>query len=180
MPQKKNPDVFELTRGKGGTLIGDLTGLLATLKALPSAYDKDLQEDKLPVFRAYDNLVRALPVLAGAVRSLSVRPERMAAAIDSGMMATDAADWLVMQGVPFREAHEGVGRWVRAAQEQARDLREFGPQELSAFHPALTIEVRQALDPLHSVSRRQAIGGTSPEAVTHQLAAARLAMESLS
>src|SRR5512140_2771623 len=100
MPQKKNPDMFELARGKSGTLIGLLTGLLATLKGLPSTYDKDLQEDKLPVFNAYDTLLALLPVLSGAVETLSPRRERMRADIDAAMLATDLADYLVVKGTP--------------------------------------------------------------------------------
>ena len=105
MPQKKNPDVFELARGKAGTLLGLLTGWLATLKGLPSTYDKDLQEDKLPLFAAYDTLLLILPALSGAVRTLTVNAERMRAAIDPALMATDLADYLVRRGIPFRAAH---------------------------------------------------------------------------
>ena len=105
MPQKKNADPFELTRGKAGTLLGYLMGLMATLKGLPSTYDKDLQEDKIPIFAAFDTLVAMLPVIAGALRTLTVKPARMEASIDASMMATDLADYLVERGVPFREAH---------------------------------------------------------------------------
>jgi argininosuccinate lyase len=177
MPQKKNPDLFEIARGQSGALIGELTGLLATLKALPSAYDKDLQEDKQPVFRAFDRLAQALPVLAGALRTLSVRPERMAAAIDEDMMASDLADHLVVQGVPFRRAHEVVGRWVRLGLEQGRGLHSFTLDELHALHPAFTAEVYTCLDPAHSIARRTAIGGSAPAAVAEQLAKARRAIE---
>ncbi|MCI0551021.1 MAG: argininosuccinate lyase, partial [Anaerolineae bacterium] len=110
MPQKKNPDVFELTRGKAGTLLGLLTGLLATLKGLPSTYDKDLQEDKAPVFLATDTLLAILPVLAGALRTITVKTERLRSAIDSTMLATDLADYLVEKGVPFRKAHAMAGK----------------------------------------------------------------------
>ena len=115
MPQKKNPDVFELTRGKAGTMIGLLTGLLATLKGLPSTYDKDLQEDKGSVFQATDILLAILPVIAGGLRTIIIKPERMRAAIDSFMMATDLADYLVSKGIPFRETHVIAGKAVRAA-----------------------------------------------------------------
>ncbi len=117
MPQKKNPDPLELTRGKAGTLIGQLTGLLATLKALPSAYDKDLQEDKPAVFAAAETLSIMLPVMAGAIDTLTVRGDRMQAALDAAMLATDLADYLVQRGVPFREAHGLAGRAVRKAIE---------------------------------------------------------------
>jgi argininosuccinate lyase len=177
MPQKKNPDLFEIARGQSGALIGELTGLLATLKGLPSAYDKDLQEDKQPVFRAFDRLAQALPVLAGALRTLSVRPERMAAAIDEDMMASDLADHLVDQGVAFRQAHEVVGRWVRLGLEQDRGLHSFTLDELHALHPAFTAEVYDFLDPTHSLARRTALGGSGPAAIAEQLAKARRAIE---
>ena len=179
MPQKKNPDVFELARGKAGTLIGSLAGFLATLKALPSAYDKDLQEDKVAAFTAYDTLSLALPVLAGAVGSISVRPERMAAGLDGELLATDLADFLAAKGVAFREAHAAVGRWVRAAHEQGREMREFRPEELQAIHPAFGPEVAAVFDPMRSVSRRGAVGGTAPAAVKQQIAAARRSAEAL-
>jgi argininosuccinate lyase len=179
MPQKKNPDVFELARGKAGTMIGSLAGFLATLKALPSAYDKDLQEDKLAVFGAYDALSPALPVLAGAIRSLSIRPVRMSAGLDGHLLATDLADYLVEKGVPFRQAHDAVGRWVRAAGEQARPLRDFHLEELRAFHPAFETDVTEVFDPLRSVSRRSAIGGTAPAAVRAQISAAHQASAAL-
>src|SRR5215217_2912543 len=136
MPQKKNPDVFELTRGKAGTLLGLLTGLLATLKGLPSTYDKDLQEDKAPVFQATDTLLSILPVMAGALRTITVRRERMYNAIDATMMATDLADYLVSKGIPFREAHAIAGKAVRAAGENKTFLEEMpleAYQELGPF-----------------------------------------------
>ena len=113
MPQKKNPDAFELARGKSGALIGLLTGLLSTLKGLPSAYDKDLQEDKEPVFRAADTLYALLPVLANALRTLTVNADRLRAAVHKATLATDLADYLVEQGVPFRQAHHLVGELIR-------------------------------------------------------------------
>jgi len=122
MPQKKNPDPFELTRAKAGTLLGSLTGLMATLKGLPSTYDKDLQEDKVPVFNAYDTLTAMLPVLAGALRTLTVKSERLEAAMDAGMMATDLADYLVGRGIPFREAHALTGLAVRQSLEKSKPL----------------------------------------------------------
>ena len=179
MPQKKNPDVFELARGKSGALVGHLTGLLTTLKALPSAYDKDLQEDKLPVFQAYDALMLALPALTGALRSLSVDAHRMAAAVDEDLMAVDLADHLVTRGVAFRQAHEAVGRWVRLAQEKHRTMSSFTLEELRMVHPAFTESVQALFDPSQSLARRTALGGTAPSAVAQQLAEARRAMASL-
>src|SRR5512141_2649508 len=125
MPQKKNPDVFELTRGKAGTLLGLLTGLLATLKGLPSTYDKDLQEDKAPVFQATDTLLAILPVLTGALKTIAVKAERMRSAIDPAMMATDLADYLVGKGIPFRETHAIAGKAVRLAGEKKVGLEEL-------------------------------------------------------
>ncbi|TLN03572.1 argininosuccinate lyase, partial [bacterium] len=115
MPQKKNPDLFELARGKAGALIGLLGGLLATLKGLPSSYDKDLQEDKAPVFQAADTLLAVLPVLAAALESMAIHPDKMLAAIDPTLLATDLADYLVRKGVLFREAHAAVGKAVQLA-----------------------------------------------------------------
>jgi len=169
MPQKKNPDVFELTRGKAGTLIGMLTGLLATLKGLPSTYDKDLQEDKAPVFAATDTLLAILPVMAGALRTITAKPERMRGAIDSFMMATDLADYLVDKGIPFRETHAIAGKAVRLAGEKNVGLEGISLEAYQALCPAFEADVYQVFDPLESVKRRNAIGGTSPESVKNQI-----------
>ncbi|MEO7840113.1 MAG: argininosuccinate lyase [Anaerolineales bacterium] len=175
MPQKKNPDIFELTRGKAGTLLGLLTGLLATLKGLPSAYDKDLQEDKAPVFQAMDTLLAILPVIAGALRTITVRPERMRAAIDSFMMATDLADYLVGKGIPFRETHAIAGKAVRLAGDALRKvgLDEMSLEAYQALCPAFEADVYQVFDPLKSVKKRNAIGGTSPRSVKNQITECR-------
>jgi argininosuccinate lyase len=180
MPQKKNPDVFELTRGKAGTLLGLLTGLLATLKGLPSAYDKDLQEDKAPVFQATDILLAILPVLAGALRTITVRAGRMLSAIDSALLATDLADYLVEKGVPFRKAHEMAGQAVRAAEEKKISLEEMPLEEYQAIGGALggvknpfEADLYQVFDRRNSVARRTATGGTSPQSVKLQLAGIR-------
>jgi argininosuccinate lyase len=179
MPQKKNPDVFELARGRAGTLVGGLTGLLTTLKGLPSAYDRDLQEDKQPVFRAYDLVLEMLPVLAGAIRSLRIRPERMRAAIGPELLATDLADYLVSRGVPFRQAHEVTGRAVRLADSQGKLLSELTLEELRRLHPGFDPDVAAAFDPIQSIRRRSALGGTAPEAVRAQLEHARRAVSEL-
>jgi len=168
MPQKKNPDVFELTRGKAGTLIGLLTGLLATLKALPSTYDKDLQEDKAPVFQATDTLLAILPVIASALRTISVRPERLRSAIDSSMMATDVADYLVHKGIPFRDAHAMAGKVIRAAEEGKVRIEEMSLEAYQAIGP-FEADVYQVFDPMRSIKKRNAIGGTSPQAVKKQI-----------
>ena len=169
MPQKKNPDVFELTRGKAGTLLGLLTGLLATLKGLPSTYDKDLQEDKAAVFAAFDTLMIMLPVLAGALRTITAKPERMRAAIDSTMMATDLADYLVDKGIPFRETHAIAGKAVRAALESQLGLEQMPLEAYQALSPAFEADVYQVFDPLSSIQKRNAIGGTSLQSVKNQI-----------
>jgi argininosuccinate lyase len=169
MPQKKNPDVFELARGKAGTLLGYLTGLMTTLKGLPSTYDKDLQEDKVPVFQAYDTLVAILPVLAGALRTLSLHPERMRAAIDAGMLATDLADYLVEKGLPFRQAHILAGQAVQLASQRGQSLDTLTIEDFHTLSPAFGPDVYLVFDPQRSVARRNAIGGTAPEAVQVQL-----------
>ncbi len=173
MPQKKNPDVFELTRGKSGVMIGQLTGLLATLKSLPSTYDKDLQEDKAPVFAATDILLSVLPVLAGALQSIEVHADRMRAAIDSAMMATDLADYLVRKGIPFRETHALAGKIVHLAGERGVDLAALPMDDYQAVSPQFAEDVYRVFDPLESVKRRSATGGTAPEAVQNQLAEAK-------
>lgn len=173
MPQKKNPDVFELTRGKAGALLGLFTGLLATLKGLPSTYDKDLQEDKAPVFQATDALLAILPVIAGALRTITAKPERLRGAIDPSMMATDLADYLVSRGVPFRKAHEITGRVVRAAGERQISLAEMSIEEYQAIYPVFDADVFQVFDPMKSIQKRNAIGGTSPQSVKNQLAEIR-------
>ena len=173
MPQKKNPDVFELARGKTGSLIGWLSGTLATLKGLPSAYDKDLQEDKAPVFSAYDTLMALLPVMAGALRTLTIHPERMRAAIDAGMMATDLADYLAARGLPFRQAHELAGKAVQQAAAQGKSLDKLTLGEYQSISPAFEAGVFAVFDPQLSLSRRNVYGGSAPEAVAAQLEEAR-------
>ena len=168
MPQKKNPDLFELARGKAGTLIGLLTGMLATLKGLPSTYDKDLQEDKAPVFQATDTLLAILPVLAGALATMTVHEGRMRAAIDASMLATDLADYLVRKGVPFREAHGVVGKAVRAAAEKSMSLDQLPLNAWQALGP-FEADVKDVFDPLKSVEQRNAVGGTSPQSVKNQI-----------
>jgi argininosuccinate lyase len=174
MPQKKNPDVFELTRAKAGILVGYLTGLMSTLKGLPSAYDKDLQEDKVPVFSAFDTLTAVLPVLANALDSLTIRPERLQASIEASMMATDLADYLVEKGIPFREAHEVVGKSVQHAIEQGKSLDALSQAEFQAICPEFGPDVYGVFDPAGSVSRRSALGGTAPKSVEQQLQTAKV------
>ncbi|NLS11039.1 argininosuccinate lyase [Nesterenkonia sp. MY13] len=176
MPQKKNPDIAELARGKTGRLIGDLTGLLATLKALPLAYNRDLQEDKEPAFDAVDTLGLLLPAVSGMIATLTFHPERLAELAPQGFsLATDIAEWLVRQGVPFRVAHEVAGECVRACEQHspAKELHELTDEELSDIHPALTPQVREVLTVAGSLASRDAVGGTAPNRVAEQLEAAR-------
>lgn len=169
MPQKKNADPLELTRGKAGTLLGRLTGFLATLKGLPSAYDKDLQEDKQPLFEAFDTLCLMLPVMAGALTTLQVRPAKMQAALDPAMLATDLADYLVERGVPFRQAHAVVGQTVRRAIELGLRLDQLSLAELQAIDATFQADVASVFDFTASVARRSTPGGTAPKAVLEQL-----------
>jgi argininosuccinate lyase len=173
MPQKKNPDLLELTRAKSGRLIGLLTGLLAVLKGLPSAYDKDLQEDKLPVFEAADVLDAVLPVLSGVLETLLLHPDRMAAAVDDGMLATDLAEYLVRKGIPFRQAHTAAGRAVRRSMKLGVPLSRMAAKEYQTLHPAFEKDLAECLRVECSLARHAAKGGTAPEAVKVQLAQAR-------
>ncbi|GAB2657839.1 argininosuccinate lyase [Gordonia jinhuaensis] len=170
MPQKKNPDVAELTRGKSGRLIGNLAGLLATLKAQPLAYNRDLQEDKEPVFDSVAQLELLLPAVAGMVATLTFHPERMEELAPAGFtLATDIAEWLVRQGVPFRVAHEVAGASVRAAEERGVGLADLDDDTLAAIDEHLTPEVREVLTVRGSIGSRDAHGGTAPARVTEQL-----------
>jgi argininosuccinate lyase len=172
MPQKKNPDLFELARGKAGTLVGLLTGLLATLKGLPSTYDKDLQEDKLPVFQATDTLMSILPVLGGALETMSVKADKMLAAIDGSLYATDLADYLVHKGVPFRTAHGMVGKAVKLASEKQSALDQLSVEEYQAIGP-FEKDVYELFNPLASVNKHNVSGGTSQDAVKQQIQKAK-------
>lgn len=169
MPQKKNPDTLELTRGKAGRLLGHLMGLLTTLKGLPSSYDKDLQEDKEPVFDAYDTLTLTLPIMAGVIRTLTLRPERMAAQLEPNLLATDLADYLVQRGVPFRQAHEWVGEAVQTAEKQGILLTELTLETLQVISPHFEAEVLAVFDFVASLQQRRATGGTASEALQKQL-----------
>ena len=174
MPQKKNPDIAELARGKAGRLIGNLAGLLTTLKGLPLAYNRDLQEDKEPLFDSVEQLELLLPAVAGMVATLTFRTERLAELAPAGFtLATDVAEWLVRRGVPFREAHEAAGRCVRAAEARGVGLDGLTDAELAAAHPALTPEVRDVLTVAGSIASRDARGGTAGARVAEQLAGLR-------
>jgi argininosuccinate lyase len=180
MPQKKNPDIAELARGKSGRLIGNLTGLLAILKAQPLAYNRDLQEDKEPVFDSVAQLDLVLPAMAGLVSTLRFDVERMAELAPAGYtLATDVAEWLVRQGVPFRIAHEAAGAAVRTAESRGVGLEDLTDDELAEAHPGLTPQVREVLTVEGSVSARDSRGGTAPTQVAKQLAGVRDTAERL-
>jgi argininosuccinate lyase len=171
MPQKKNPDIAELARGKAGRLIGNLSGLLATLKALPLAYNRDLQEDKEPVFDSVDTLEVLLPAVTGLVATLRFDVDRLAELAPQGFsLATDVAEWLVREGVPFRVAHEVAGACVRRCEELGIELVELSDEDLAAISPSLTPAVRDVLTVAGSVAARDGRGGTAPDRVREQLA----------
>ena len=170
MPQKKNPDIAELARGKSGRLIGNLTGLLATLKGLPLAYNRDLQEDKEPVFDSVETLEVLMPAFTGMVSTLTFDTERMAELAPQGFsLATDVADWLVRQHVPFRDAHEISGSLVQFCEQSGLDLDEPTDEQYLAISPHLTAGVREVLTIEGSVASRNAVGGTASERVSEQL-----------
>jgi argininosuccinate lyase len=174
MPQKKNPDVAELVRGKSGRLIGDLTGLLATLKGMPFAYNRDLQEDKEPVFDAVDQLLLVLPAVTGMIATLRFDTVRISTSAPEGFaLATDIAEWLVRNGVPFRDAHEIAGACVRAAEERGIELWDLEDADFAGISAALTPDVREVLSLEGSVSSRASYGGTAPVRVREQLADVR-------
>ncbi|SDP07199.1 argininosuccinate lyase [Nakamurella panacisegetis] len=170
MPQKKNPDIAELTRGKSGRLIGNLTGLLATLKGLPLAYNRDLQEDKEPLIDSIEQLEVLLPALTGLTATLTFDLPRLESMAGAGFsLATDIAEWLVKQGVPFRVAHEAAGECVSLAESSDRELDQLTDDEFAAINPALTPEVRSVLTVAGSLASRDGIGGTAPIRVAEQL-----------
>jgi argininosuccinate lyase len=172
MPQKRNPDALELARASGARMLGDLTALLATLKGLPSGYNKDLQEDKRALFDAVDGVLLVLPAVAGTLDELSFDTARMGAALSSTMMATDLADYLVGKGVTFREAHGSVGQLVRQAEQSGVELDALPLSAFAAAHQAFGSDVHDALSARASVGRREVDGGTGPRAVRAQLDAA--------
>ncbi|MCK5892189.1 argininosuccinate lyase [Aeromicrobium sp.] len=174
MPQKKNPDIAELARGKSGRLIGNLAGLLATLKALPLAYNRDLQEDKEPVFDSVDTLEVLLPAFTGMIATLTFHTDRMAELAPQGFaLATDIAEWLVREGVPFRSAHEISGACVQVCEQRGIELDELTDDDFAAISPHLTPAVREVLTVEGSIASRDGRGGTALARVTEQLAELR-------
>ena len=174
MPQKKNPDIAELARGKSGRLIGNLTGLLATLKALPLAYNRDLQEDKEPIFDSVETLEVLLPAFTGMVATFRVQGDRMRELAPQGFsLATDIAEWLVKRHVPFRDAHEISGESVKLAESKGVDLDGLTDADFVSVSEHLTPEVREVLNVDGSVATRDGRGGTAPDRVREQLAELR-------
>jgi argininosuccinate lyase len=174
MPQKKNPDVAELVRGKSARVIGSLMALLALMKSQPLAYNKDNQEDKAPLFDAVDTLKDSLAVFAGMISGLAPVPRAMRAALDEGhATATDLADYLVRKGVPFRDAHEAVARAVREAERRSTDLSRLPLATLKRFSSKIGADVKRALTPEGSVAARDHVGGTAPSQVRKAAARAR-------
>ena len=179
MPQKRNPDAAELARGKSARLVANLVSMLTLLKGLPTSYNRDLQEDKEPLFDTVDTLLLTLPAVSGAVGTARFRPERMAAVMDTQLLATDLADYLVRRGVPFRETHEIVGRLVRVSEEQGAPLSQLGLDVLRQASERFEPDVAEVFDWRASVDAREAAGGTSEPSVRAQLDEARARIDAL-
>lgn len=177
MPQKRNADPLELARGKSGRLIGHLTGLMTVLKGLPSTYNKDLQEDKEAVFDAVDTVGKLLPVVTAIIHTLQMNPEKMRAALDEDMLATDLADYLVQRGMPFRQAHHVSGQAVVLAGQQGVHLSQLTMDQFEELSDLFSADVEQVFDFAASVARRKAPGGTAPDAVREQIKAAKAWMQ---
>jgi argininosuccinate lyase len=177
MPQKRNADPMELTRGKAGRLIGHLSGLLATLKGLPSSYNKDLQEDKEALFDAVDNVSKLLPVITAVVSTLHVNSDKMRAALGEELLATDLADYLVKKGMPFRSAHRVVGKVVQIASNDSIPISQISLETLCELSGLFAEDVANVFDFQAAVARRQASGGTAPDAVKEQIKMAKMLID---
>ncbi len=173
MPQKRNPDSLELARGKAGRVVSGLLNLMVVLKGLPSTYNKDLQEDKEALFDTVDTLELVLPVIKGVIETLAVHPERMAAALDEVMLATDMADYLVEKGLPFREAHQLTGQAVRLAESRQVPISQIPLEDLGKISALFEADVFKYLDFKRAIEKRAGIGGTSESAVRQQIHEAR-------
>ena len=170
MPQKKNPDMAELARGKSGRLIGNLVSVMTMLKGLPFAYNRDLQEDKEPLFDSVDTLLLVLPAITGMVATTDFDREKMAAAAPTGFsLATEIADYLVRKNVPFAAAHEAAGKCVALCEKSSRQLHELNDEEFTSIHPSLDGGVRAVLTVSGALSSRTTAGGTAPALVTEQI-----------
>ena len=170
MPQKKNPDSLELLRGKSGRLYGHLCGFMMSLKGIPSTYNKDLQEDKEPLFDAVDTTKACLQILTGVLSTMTIHADKMRAALTPDMLATDLADYLVRKGIPFRETHHISGSAVKMAEDRQCELTDLTLDDLRTLHPAFDTDIALVWDMEQSVERRNAIGGTSRRAVLEQVA----------
>jgi argininosuccinate lyase len=168
MPQKKNPDSLELLRGKSGRLFGQMAGFMMTLKGIPSTYNKDLQEDKEPLFDAVDSITRCLQIATGVISTLEINAEKMRAALTPDMLATDLADYLVRKGIPFRETHHISGSAVRMSEERKCQLSDLSLADLKTLSDAFEEDVEKVWLMEESVERRNATGGTSKRAVVEQ------------
>ena len=177
MPQKRNADPMELTRGKAGRLLGNLSGFLATLKSLPSGYNKDLQEDKEALFDSVATMQGLLPVITASVSSLIIEREAMAAALSDDLLATDLADYLVRKGMPFRQAHHVIGAAVRLAAERETTLTQLDLDALRSIHASFEADAAAVFDFAQSVSQRKSFGGSAPAAVREQIALAKSRLE---
>jgi argininosuccinate lyase len=176
MPQKRNPDALEIARGSAGRMLGNLTSVVATIKGLPSGYNKDLQDDKRPLFDSVDTMLLVLPAVSGTLGEIRFNTQRMRTAISSSMMATDLADYLVSRGISFREAHGVVGALIRNSESSGVELNHMPFTTFAAAHPSFDHDIFDWLSPDASVARRNVSGGTGPDAVEEQLAAARAAL----
>ncbi len=179
MPQKRNPDALELARGSAGRTLGDLVSMLATMKALPTGYNKDLQDDKRALFGAVDTMMLVLPAVSGSLAECRFRTDRMRGALSSTMMATDLADHLVRKGATFREAHTAVGRLVRESEERGTELHDLPFHAFADAHGLFDQDVLDALSPAASVERRDVEGGTGPNALRAQVDAARSSLRTM-
>jgi argininosuccinate lyase len=177
MPQKKNPDMAELARGKAGRLVGNLTGLLTTLKGLPFAYNRDLQEDKEPLFDSIDTVLLVLPAVTGMVATTDFDREKMALAAPLGFsLATEVADYLVRAHIPFAHAHEAAGKCVALCESSGRQLHQLTDAEFAHIHPSLLPDVRDVLTVHGALNSRVTRGGTSPSSLVTQLSELKLAV----
>ena len=179
MPQKKNPDILELVRGKTGRVYGNLMALLTTMKGLPLTYNKDMQEDKEALFDTVDTVEHSLKVISLLLKEISFNKEIMKSAAEKGyLVATDLADYLVRKGMTFRQAHETVGKMVLFALDQNRELNQLTLKEMKGFAKKITKDVYDWIDPVSSVNRRNLPGGTGPDAVKKALEKAKKEIKS--
>ncbi|CAM9642650.1 unnamed protein product [Discosporangium mesarthrocarpum] len=179
MPQKKNPDALELLRGKAGRIIGHLTGFLTTLKGLPRTYNKDLQEDKEPLFDTVETVRDCLQIAAGVVATMTPNPDKLSEHLVPEMLATDLAEYLVRKGVPFRETHHISGAAVKMAEDRGVPLNTLTPEDLRTLHPSFEDDVQDVWNYETSVERKNAPGGTSRSTVMEQIAKMRAYLEEL-